>query len=408
MLDFQLMKQRDRLIDLLSFAQQNVPHYRKNLPPNIRELVSDAQQWQKIPMLEKKELQTNWNDFLSKPNIADDQKVAILHTSGSTGTPLKIARPKSELLIQTKHLWAHRANWFPKIMHWKMLNLFLKPESAYQNVLRRDEKLDLSFSALPHFCELIEEYQPDWMYGPPSAVYRLAEYFREKRQSIPTLKLIETTGEQLLPYQRTVIENVFRCSIANQYGCREFWVLSYECPARSMHAWTDELLIEVVHNGQSVNYGETGELVVTSLSNRIMPLIRYKVGDIVCMNETNCTCGDRHPILTPVDGRTALLIVTPTKTYPPAILNAVFSQFILRYEQSILEFQVIQIDYDLLEINLVPGKNFKNLALELLQEDIYRLLPGVKCKFVLSSAIPNQPSGKTPTFISRITSFQNP
>lgn len=412
MLDSQLAEHRDRLADLLSFARLHTPYYQKVIPPGIEELVLDGQHWQQVPVLSKRRVQANWASFLSNPDVVNDPAFEILMTSGSTGMPLKIARPKLELRKQAKRLWSARRRWHPEIMRWKLLllTLYTEPRSrkssqvmSLLNLGSGGKGVDVSFSALTSYMDLIEDYEPDWVYGCPSVMYRLAQCYRREQRSIPTLKLIEVSGEQLHAYQRDLLEEVFNCPVVNIYGCREFWVLSYECPHRSMHAWTDDLLLEVIQDGRPVSMGEAGELVVTSLTNRAMPLIRYELGDLVRMTPSECSCGDPRPVLTPVGGRTSNLIITRGKTVVSGTLDILFAKFIQRHEGAFIEYRVVQLDYDHLEINLVPGPSFEEATTQELRKAIHQLLPSVHCEFVLCSNIPNLPCGKNQTFVSRVS-----
>jgi phenylacetate-CoA ligase len=406
MLDNQLSEHCQRLADMLWFAKKHIPHYQKHLPPIVEDLVSQSHRWMQVPLLNKHQIQNDWVSFLVNPSVINDPSTEVLSTSGSTGTPLQIARPKHELRIQTRRLWAARARWHPDIMRWKQLNLYLRLESPFQDALRLDVDdtyVDLSFCALGKRLDQIDDYGPDWIYGSPSAVHRLAQHYRLQQRSLPTLKLIETTGEVLFPHYRRLIESTFGCPVVNHYGSREFGVLSYECPARSMHAWTDDLLLEVVRGEQPVSPGETGELVVTSLTNRIMPLIRYKLGDLVQMFPSDCSCGDPRPILTPVEGREGVLIVTHERTVTDRFLTKLFCEFAIHYPQSLLEYQVVQPDYDRLDIYLVPGERFdRRAAAEKLVKGIHEILPELRCQFIVCSSIAPLPSGKTKTFISHV------
>ena len=406
MLNSQLAVHRDRLASLLTFVREHIPFYQQTIPQDVARLVSDSEHWQQIPLLTKQQIQTNWLRFLSKPDIVNDSNVVIMSTSGSTGTPLKIARPRSELRAQTKRIWATRTRWYPGIMRWELVSLYSNVESQNQRVLQigaPGEFLDISSDALASHARKIDEFKPDWMCGDPTCVYRLAEFYRQRKQGIPTLKLIQTTGEHLYPHQRSVIEDVFSCRVSNVYGCREFWVLSWECPYGTMHAWTDDLLFEVIRDGQPALPGEEGELVVTTLTNPIMPLVRYRLGDYVQMAPSSCLCGDPRPALTPLGGRTASVVITRKRSITSFVWDRVFSEYILHHDQSLVEYQVVQLDYDHLEIRLVPGERFEeNIVTEQLAAIIYRFLPELECRFIICSSIAPESSGKTRTFVSHI------
>ena len=63
-------------------------------------------------------------------------------------------------------------------------------------------------------------------------------------------------------------------------------------------------------DGQEVKEGEIGEIFVTSLTNYLMPLIRYKIGDLAvkARKDRVCSCGRKLPILEKIIGRTYCLV----------------------------------------------------------------------------------------------------
>lgn len=74
-----------------------------------------------------------------------------------------------------------------------------------------------------------------------------------------------------------------------------------ECKAHAgMHAWEDMALVECVDpvTNEPVPDGKQGEMIVTSLADRIMPLIRYRTDDIVTIDRSPCACGRTHLRLT--------------------------------------------------------------------------------------------------------------
>ncbi len=67
---------------------------------------------------------------------------------------------------------------------------------------------------------------------------------------------------------------------------------AFECKAHSgYHINNDHVIMEFLKNGKDVNPGESGEVVITGLSNYTMPLIRYKLGDIAVPIKEKCSCG---------------------------------------------------------------------------------------------------------------------
>ena len=97
---------------------------------------------------------------------------------------------------------------------------------------------------------------------------------------------------------RKEIEERLCARVRNSYGLSEVGGVAAECDATDgLHSWQDEMLLEVIDpaTGEAVADGERGELVVTTLKRRAMPLIRYRTGDMVKIHSRDpCDCGRTH------------------------------------------------------------------------------------------------------------------
>ncbi|MCT4686738.1 phenylacetate--CoA ligase family protein [Vallitalea sp.] len=408
MLDQQLIKQQSRLIKLLQYAKTNVAYYRNIIPKgmDLVKLTSSSEEWAKFPILEKKDIQAHWQNLISIKYQQNNHKpITIRSTSGSTGVPLKIARADSELLMQAVRIWSARTKRFPEIMNKKVFSLNTHPEGDSANILHitKNGVVDFSFQSFDDNIDKIKRFKPEWVYGFSTAVFRFAQYCKSNNIKLPSLQMIEVTGEQLFDYQRKIIHEVFECDVVNQYGCQEVDFLAYECKCNKMHAWTNHLIIEVVKNNKPVPDGTLGELVVTSLTNFCMPLIRYRIGDIVMMEDTNCTCGNKQQILTPKWGRVGSLLTTSERTISSNLLKCIFDDFMGQYENSVLEYQVVQIDFNYMKIYLVPDSKYDKLNTPLgLIKEIKKLLPEVECEVLPVKEIKVSESGKTKRFIPHL------
>lgn len=122
--------------------------------------------------------------------------------------------------------------------------------------------------------------------GYPSRLCEVASYLNP----IPALAVI-CTGECLFDYQKALLEEVFQAPIINEYGCQETGVSGLSCPERGkLHLDSDRCLYEIID----------GQLVTTDLYNVVMPLVRYKGGDILQLD--SCSCG-RGGITATIKGR---------------------------------------------------------------------------------------------------------
>ena len=395
-------KQVPRLHELLSFSMTTIPHYR-NYTGQADDYTRCYDTWLSLPLLQKQMIQEDNMRFLPSAKILEDPDIHAQHTSGSSGVPLNIYRSRREQLYLTKKLWQLRKRFHPGILKWRLLSLYRTVESKHIQalVLGNPEYLDLSEQSLAQYTNEIRAFSPDWLVGPPTAAARLAHFYTDTNQTIPSLKVAELWGEMLFPEQRELIEQALGCKVINHYGCREFDILSFECPHGRLHAWEDDLLFEVLVDGRPAQAGETGQLVVTSLTNMVMPLIRYETGDLVEYRplETPCPCGNLHAELIPVGGRVANLVITSNQLLTSVIFDTAFARYGRKHQHSIRYFQVRQSKRDQFDVLLVKGKQFIPEHLDTLRKELDRFLYDVHFEYQFVDKIPNQPSGKTPSFI---------
>jgi phenylacetate-CoA ligase len=111
----------------------------------------------------------------------------------------------------------------------------------------------------------------------------------------------------LLEPERRLIADVFDCECTNRYGCEEVGLIACECEQHDgLHLNVDHLVVEFLReDGNEAAPGEEGDIVVTDLSNRGMPLIRYRVEDMGVPSDRPCPCGRGLPLMERVTGRRA-------------------------------------------------------------------------------------------------------
>jgi len=173
-------------------------------------------------------------------------------------------------------------------------------------------KSNLSMERLKTIYLDMLEYKPVWMLLQPSMAILLCRCV--KRYNLPKLdsiKYIELTGEILRDEVRKLITETFDCKIANQYGANEFNSIAYECPYGNMHIMTSNVYVEVLDKaGNIITDDREGKLYITTKTNTAMPLIRYGIGDIGKIEQCECGCESKRPILRLTSGRTNDLIQT--------------------------------------------------------------------------------------------------
>lgn len=133
---------------------------------------------------------------------------------------------------------------------------------------------------LPEMVERLNALQPVGLYGYPSVLARLAQEQREGRLRISP-QSIRSTSENLLMEWRTAISKAFGCPIVDTYGTTEGLAGVSEPDGTFFTFNSDACIVELVDAaGSPVGPGVAStRILVTNLTNRIQPLIRYEIGD---------------------------------------------------------------------------------------------------------------------------------
>jgi phenylacetate-CoA ligase len=122
---------------------------------------------------------------------------------------------------------------------------------------------------------------------------------------------------------RADLEAKFGIKAQDTYGLSEIIGpgVASECHQAQdgLHVWEDHFLCEVIDpdTTQVLPVGETGELVLTTLTKEALPMLRYRTRDITRLTEEPCACGRTHRRMMRVTGRSDdLLIIRGVNVYP--------------------------------------------------------------------------------------------
>jgi phenylacetate-CoA ligase len=205
-------------------------------------------------------------------------------------------------------------------------------------------------------------------------------------------------AERLLPSDRAVLEQAFGTSVFETYGCREVMLMATECPAhKGLHTSMETLVVEVVVRDSSglmraAQPGETGEVLITDLTNLAMPFIRYANGDVAVLAEPGtCPCGRAHPRLASVEGRVA---ETLTDGSGARVNGLVFNVVIAYLAHAIRQFQVVQHTDRSITLRIAATSAYDDQIECTLRQTWERYLPGIPVAIELVSEIPVAASGK--------------
>jgi phenylacetate-CoA ligase len=399
-----------RLRKLLHHAADHVPYYRHRL----REAgidVQDIRTWDDfaaIPLLTKDDIRAHRSRM-----VADNIPPDSLHTkktSGSTGVSLELVVDDESMQWKRACTVRHDqwtgwrlgervgAVWgnpeYKKSWRGYVRNALLE-RFTYLDTLKMDEV------AMATFYYQIRRRKPTLLYGHAHSLYLFARYLKKTGKDDIRPKGIISTAMMLHDFERRLIEEVFAAPVTNRYGCEEVSLIACECRAHNgLHLNLDTVVVEFIRDGRPAAPGEAGAIVVTDLTNRAMPFIRYKVGDVGVPSGRTCYCGCTYPLMESVEGRIADYVLTPEGEF---ISGISLTENFAMHLSGVKQMQIVQERLDHLVLRLVQGDDFTDGVLTRIAELVsqrFGTRMGHAVEFV--EAIEQESSGKYRFCISRL------
>jgi len=389
---------------LLSHAYQNVPLYAKRLKNIIENLDSVRHEFNRIPLLTKGDLRKCGKDLISKD--IDTRKWFYNSSGGSTGEPVRFIQDESldrwccasqriyyenivgidELAVRKVLLWGSEIDIFKgtiglrrKVINWLANTKFL-------NTFRMSEE------DMVRYVKIINSYKPDLIRAYAGSLYEICKFAEKKGMTVHQPKVIVSSAEKLRKEMREKIESVFGTKVYDFYGSREADGIAGECNAGLLHTFMFNNHVEVLNeHNHSVKEGEIGKIVVTTLHNYSMPLIRFEIGDTAILGPKKCKCGNPLPTLKDVTGRITDHFIREDKT----IIHGEYFTHLFYLRDWVEAFRIIQEDYRKIRILVILQGNIDNVEKREIESKI-ELVMGKDCNIIWEfvEEIPATQSGK--------------
>ncbi len=399
--------QQEQLQKLITHSYKTVPYYKeifdqRKLKPDDIKSVEDLK---KLPLLEKIIVRERFDDLISQD--WPKKRFRYTHTGGTTGTALNIVVDKDTQPWNWATVWRNRCR-FGIGLNDSYIVFAGRNVVPLSNMAppfwRRNEVMHQTYVSLfhmtkqnmPALVDYLQKRKVAYYSGYPSALYLLAGYLSEnavKLESPP--KMTFTGSETLLPHQRRLITETFKSDVADLYGVTEQCGMISECEKHSYHVDMEYGIIEFLPiEGMPDNIRQ---VVCTGFTNYAMPLIRYRLGDIVTISNEKCSCGRESPVVKKIDGRIESYIVTPDGRQVGRL------DFLFKDSSNINEAQLIQETDEDLTVKVVKSADYKAGDERSLLENIKKYLGdqiNVHIEYV--KEIPREKNGKFRQIISKV------
>ncbi len=275
--------------NMAEYAYHNVPLYRDRLRKmgTVWQELADRSEWDRLPVIEKNQIVEHADDLVSEEFVVDValERLIHTHTSGSTGTFLDVYWNKEDMLHALLPLWVDR---------WKAAGIHARDRLCqFNTTLANDKVFEINGNTMivskdrlsPLYLEdtyrRIREFKPEWMILHPAMAFFLMEQARKMDlPAFESVRYVELTGEMAWEGLRAELESSWGCVVNMHYGTMEVQSIGYEEGGR-YRLYDQTTYVEVLDDeGKEVGEGESGNIYVTSLHNRVMPFVRYGIGDV--------------------------------------------------------------------------------------------------------------------------------
>ena len=365
-----------RLQALVRHATNHVPFYRDLYRSHgieardIRCLGDIA----RLPIVTKEQLRDAGDATVA--DNADPNRVIEIHTSGSTGTPLRVVRSPGEnqtqRVLQFHNLRTIGFNWRDRLA-------FVGPHvsrqrRAYERLGLFRTKLMTGIAPVAEIIDRLEAFQPTILWIYPHVLHLLLNALDGRLSRIVRPHTFLVSGAML---EQEVWERVHAdldCRMLQLYGCIEVGRLATACTASDgLHVNAGQVIMEILDGDRPVSPGTRGTTVVTGLNGYTMPFIRYQLGDYCTILDAAppCECGTHFPLISAPYGRADDVFRFPGGR----VLASLPFLYALRRQDGIDQFRLVQKEPTLMELEIASRQPWPEIKIASLRADLAGVVP---------------------------------
>lgn len=289
--------QKKKLKDVIEYAEHNTRFYREKIDPAMA--LAD------LPFTLPSDIANDPYAFLAIPQNRV-VRVTTLANSGTTILKKRIFFSKSDL-ERTKEFFSTGMSTMVCKGERVQILISNRTENSLGTLLKQSlEQINISAEiagVIRSVKEAIEvSRDADCLVGMPAELLYMSHIAPSLRPR-SVLLAADTAPEAVI---KRIREN-WKCDVFTHYGHSEFgYGLAVDCTEQNgLHLRDADNIFEIINvkNQKPALPGETGEIVITTLSNEAMPLIRYKTGNISRLLTKPCKCGSQLHRLGNIEGR---------------------------------------------------------------------------------------------------------
>lgn len=342
----------------------------------------------KLPFVSKDELRKYYPDGLVSTRISKDKLIEV-STSGTTGRSLSIFVDLHDVVVglfgYIRMLREFGIDWrrdrltiigdfAPHTVESGYINRGILAKMKNSFLFRNMQWLDTNEKPRDLIGK-INDFKPDFLGGYVGMLGHLAVLKEKGLGDDINPRVIGTTGSPVPESLWRFIGDAFNSELFETYGSTEAGPIAFKCRKGEYHVLSDYVHLEIVEDGEYVETGEPGHVVVTKLYGMGTPIIRYTaMNDIAGLLDSKGSCGMSGDLLTKVYGRDILSLFLPDgRVLLPASMGHIFSRVLYELKTNkVYDIQVIQHDLKKLEIKIVFDKKLRDVGPSV--EEVFSLI----------------------------------
>ena len=331
-------------------------------------------------------------------------------SSGTSGMAVKLlfdtSHQRGRNAARIRYLRANGWNPFNRSVWFVAARLLVESDPDYEaevELVRRVASLGVKFfgTATPfrEQADILARLRAVSVYGFPSGIDGIVRVLEESGQRLPSLRLILCGGEAVDDSLRERSRRVLGLDLCDNYRSTEAFP-AFQCPMGSYHINAEHVLLKIVDEaGREVAPGETGRVLLTTLENYVMPLLRYEIGDYAVARAGECGCGRTLPLLGRVLGREVNMFRNPDGS----LASGWTAVGILREFPDLKVFQIVQHSVGQFCVRYVADQPLAAESEEQIRHKM-RAHQGEQAEidFEQVAEIPRTPSGKFMVTVSEV------
>jgi phenylacetate-CoA ligase len=363
--------QIEKLKSLIEYASHKSKFYRDHLNKNYDHLTD-------LPFTLPSDIVREPLAFLAVPQ-KNVERIATLKNSGTTLSQKRIFFTKKDL---DRTIDFFSVGMSGMVTEGERVQILISSDTRYSlgNLLKESlSRIGVTAKISNEISSVIKAIEAsqnaDCIVGMPSEMLYLSCIEPGLRP-----KSILLAGDHVPQSVINRLKETWKCDVFTHYGHTEFgYGCAVDCAFHDgFHLRDADLIFEIIDpmNSKPVKSGESGEIVITTLNNEAMPLIRYRTGNIASITDAHCKCGGSLFRLKNMKGRyrNDILLKNGSVLNINQIDERIYAVPSIRAYHAVLNNEVLELTIDSTEqINI---------------GSLSSMLPAVKLKIIRGNADP--------------------